>query len=99
MLGVGLVAGVSIGVVVGAVTNNVGFRIAKGTGIGIVVGAAIATRRESQEGEESLQRHVQRIHAIERLSGADKKRNPAGARDPFLHPSKPKVGVSSQKRR
>ncbi len=52
IIGMSLVAGASIGVVVGAVTDNVGFWIAIGTGIGLLVGAVIATRRESQEAEE-----------------------------------------------
>jgi len=52
IIGISLVAGSSIGVVVGAITGNIGFWIAIGTGIGIVIGAAIAARRESQEAEE-----------------------------------------------
>ncbi len=52
IIGIGLVAGVSIGVVVGAITDNMGFWIAIGTAIGLLVGAVIAARRESQEAEE-----------------------------------------------
>ena len=52
IIGISLLAGVYIGVVAGAITDNMGFWIAIGAGIGIVVGAAIAGRRESQEAEE-----------------------------------------------
>ena len=52
IIGISLVAGVSIGVVVGAITDNMGFWIGIGTAIGLLVGAAIATLRTSQEAEE-----------------------------------------------
>ena len=52
-IGIGLVAGTSIGVVVGAITDNMGFWIAIGTAIGIVVGAVIATVRTSPAAEDS----------------------------------------------
>ena len=53
IIGIGLVAGISIGVVVGAVTDNMGLWIAMGTAIGIVVGAVIATVRTSPTAEDS----------------------------------------------
>ncbi len=52
IIGISFVAGLTIGIVVGAVTDNMGLWIAIGTVIGIVVGAVIATVRTSQEDEE-----------------------------------------------
>ena len=51
IIGIGFVAGLSIGIVVGAVTDNMGFWIAIGTTIGLVFGAAIATVLARQETE------------------------------------------------
>ena len=50
--GIGFIAGLSIGIVLGAVSDNMGLWIGLGTALGIVFGAAIATvltRRESEE--------------------------------------------------
>ncbi len=52
IIGIGLIAGLNIGIVVGAVTDNMGFWIAIGTAIGLILGAAIATLRTRQAGEE-----------------------------------------------
>ena len=51
IIGIGFVAGLSIGIVVGAVTDNMGFWIAIGTTVGLVFGAAIATVLTRQETE------------------------------------------------
>ena len=53
IIGIGLVAGISIGVVVGAVTDNMGLWIGLGTTLGIVVGAAIATVRTNPAAEDN----------------------------------------------
>lgn len=50
--GIGFVAGLNIGIVVGAVTDNMGFWIGIGTAIGLVFGAAIATVLTRHEAEE-----------------------------------------------
>ncbi len=50
--GIGFIAGLSVGIVVGAVTDNMGFWIGIGTAIGLVFGAAIATVLTRQESEE-----------------------------------------------
>ena len=52
IIGISFVAGLIIGIVVGAVTDNMGLWIAIGTVIGIVVGAAISTLQASREDEE-----------------------------------------------
>ena len=50
--GIGFVAGLSVGIVVGAVTDNMGLWIGIGTAIGLIFGAAIATVLTRQESEE-----------------------------------------------
>lgn len=54
-IGIGLVAGMNIGVVVGAITDNVGIWIAMGVVFGIVVGAGINTILASQAAENNVQ--------------------------------------------
>ena len=52
IIGISFVAGLNIGIVVGALTDNMGLWIAIGTAIGLIVGAVIATvltRREDEE--------------------------------------------------
>lgn len=50
--GIGFIAGLSVGIVVGAVTDNMGLWIGIGTAIGLIFGAAIATVLTRQESEE-----------------------------------------------
>ncbi len=50
--GIGFIAGLSVGIVIGAVTDNMGFWIGIGTAIGLVFGAAIATVLTRQEPED-----------------------------------------------
>ena len=52
IIGISFVVGMNIGIVVGAVTDNMGLWIGIGTAIGIVVGAMIATVLTSREDEE-----------------------------------------------
>ena len=51
-IGIGFVAGLSIGIVVGSVTDNMGLWIGIGTAFGLVFGAAIATILTRSEAEE-----------------------------------------------
>ncbi len=50
--GIGFIAGLSVGIIVGRVTDNMGFWIGIGTAIGLVFGAAIATILTRSEAEE-----------------------------------------------
>ena len=52
IIGISFVAGLTVGIVVGSATDNMGLWIAIGTVIGIVVGAAISTLRAGGEDEE-----------------------------------------------
>ena len=52
IIGIGFVAGLSIGIVVGSVTDNMGLWIGIGTTIGLVFGAAIAAVLTRQGIEE-----------------------------------------------
>jgi len=50
-IGISFIVGMIIGIVVGRITENMGFWIAIGPVIGIMAGAVIATVRTSQKGE------------------------------------------------
>lgn len=52
IIGISFVVGLTIGIVVGAVTDNMGIWIAMGTVIGLIAGAVIATVLTSREDEE-----------------------------------------------
>ena len=52
IIGIIFVAGLTVGIVVGAVTDNMGLWIGIGTAIGLVFGAAIATILTRSEAEE-----------------------------------------------
>ena len=44
IIGISFVAGLTIGIVVGALTDNMGLWIAMGTVIGLLIGAVLASR-------------------------------------------------------
>jgi F0F1-type ATP synthase assembly protein I len=52
IIGISFVAGLTIGILVGSVTDNMGLWIAMGTVIGLIVGAVISTVLTSREDEE-----------------------------------------------
>ena len=51
VIGIGLVLGVSAGVVYGAATDNMGLGVSIGTVIGLIVGAVIYTRLSAKPKE------------------------------------------------
>ena len=48
LIGIGLINGLIIGVVVGAVTDNMGFWIAMGTSLGFVFGAGLSAQQKNK---------------------------------------------------
>jgi hypothetical protein len=54
IIGISVVADMFIGIVVGAVTDNMGFWIATGTVIGLLIGAVLATRAAEENGDSQL---------------------------------------------
>lgn len=51
IIGISFIVGMMIGIVVGRITDNMGFWAAMGSLIGIMVGAAIVILRTSQKSE------------------------------------------------
>ena len=51
IIGIGLTLGISIGAVVGAVTDNMGLWISMGVAFGLIIGAAIYAKLSAEETE------------------------------------------------
>tara|TARA_B100000809_G_scaffold201965_1_gene202650 strand:+ start:1584 stop:1781 length:198 start_codon:yes stop_codon:yes gene_type:complete len=48
IIGIGFIIGLTIGIVVGSVTDNMGFWIAMGTGFGLVFGAGLPVLQKNK---------------------------------------------------